>query len=170
MFKNSFWAPRKILRAHLGWCSLVCSPDLIFPFLTESLPEFMFSSNIARKPKDFSPQASSFRSESFASKLMFLPLCSEAASCCNRPLPPAAPGSPCSCTQKCQSANIGQVEENKKRPDHLTSLEKLLQPPTTDPVLVAHGDRGEGERVLVVDRGGDVHRPGKELLGQAHLK
>ena len=61
------------------------------------------------------------------------------------------------------------MEENKKRPDHLTSLEKLLQPPTTDPVLVAHGDRGEGDRVLVVDRGGDVHRPGQELLGQAHL-
>ena len=38
------------------------------------------------------------------------------------------------------------------------------------PVLVAHSDRGEGDRVLVVDRGGDVHRPGKELLGQAHLK
>ena len=56
-----------------------------------------------------------------------------------------------------------------KRPDHLTSLEELLQPPTTDPVLVAHGDRGEGDGVLVVDRGGHVHRPGKELLGQAHL-
>ena len=96
-------------------------------------------------------------------------LCSEAASCRKRLLPPAAPGSPCSCTQKYQSANIGKVETNKKSPDHLTSLEKLLQPPTTDPVLVAHGDRGEGERVLVVDRGGDVHRPGEELLGQAHL-
>ena len=56
-----------------------------------------------------------------------------------------------------------------KRPDHLTSLEELLQPPTTDPVLVAHGDRGEGDGVLVVDRGGHVHRPGEELLGQAHL-
>ena len=101
---------------------------------------------------------------------MFPPLCSEAASCRKRLLPPAAPGSPCSCTQKYQSADIGKVEESKKTPrDHLTSLEKLLQPPTTDPVLVAHGDGGEGDRVLVVDRGGDVHRPGQELLGQAHL-
>ena len=130
----------------------------------------MFSSNIDWKPKDFSPQASSFRSERFASKLMLLPLCSEAASCRKRLLRPAALGSPCSCTQRCQSANIGQVEESKKgAPDHLTSLEKLLQPPTTDPVLIAHGDRGEGDGVLVVDRGGHVHRPGKELLGQAHL-
>ena len=58
----------------------------------------------------------------------------------------------------------------KKGRNHLTSVEELLQPPATDPVLVAHGDRGERDRVLVVDRGGDVHRPGKELLGQAHLR
>ena len=51
---------------------------------------------------------------------------------------------------------------------HLTSGKELFQPPTTDPVLVADSDRGEGDGVLVVDCGRDVHRPAEELLGQAH--
>ena len=51
---------------------------------------------------------------------------------------------------------------------HLTSSEELFQPSTTDPVLIADGDRGEGDGVLVVNGGGDVHRPAEELLGQAH--
>ena len=51
---------------------------------------------------------------------------------------------------------------------HLTSGKELFQPPTTDPVLIAYSDRGEGDGVLVVDGGGDVHRPAEELLGQAH--
>ena len=50
---------------------------------------------------------------------------------------------------------------------HLTSGKELLQPAATDPVLVADGDRGERDRVLVVDPGGDVHWPAEELLGQA---
>ena len=50
---------------------------------------------------------------------------------------------------------------------HLTAGKELLQAAATDPVLVADGDRGERDRVLVVDPGGDVHRPGEELVGQA---
>ena len=50
---------------------------------------------------------------------------------------------------------------------HLTSVEELFQPSTTDPVLIAYSDRGEGDGILVVDRGGDVHGPAEELLGQA---
>ena len=54
------------------------------------------------------------------------------------------------------------------RNTHLTSGKEIFQPSAADPVLVADGNRGKGDRVLVVDGGGDVHRPGEELLGQGH--